>query len=117
MIRHNHNFLRTILSKKGCIIQENEYGEELYNSKFFEHFSEVNKKIKGGSDFSDNFEERFKDILSDPNNLLIHRHGDAGKIEGDIITLHNGLRLYAEYYGDFIKILQYNLLLINIIII
>ena len=58
------------------------------------------------------FEGRFREILSDPLNLLIHRHPEAGIRADDLVTLHNGHRVpvtgASAYYGDFARILIYN---------
>jgi len=54
-------------------------------------------------------EQRFIDIMSDPNNLYIIREKDAGKIEDDTIILHNGIKVIRRgYYGDFSNILAIN---------
>tara|TARA_Y100000593_G_scaffold94758_1_gene195780 strand:+ start:1758 stop:2606 length:849 start_codon:yes stop_codon:yes gene_type:complete len=55
------------------------------------------------------FEDRFTDILSDPNNLLIPRCDKAGEVEGENVILHNGLRVSRTgYYGDFSQCLVRN---------
>jgi hypothetical protein len=55
---------------------------------------------------------RFREIVSDPLNLLIERHPLAGSIEGNVVVLHNGLRVPVvgprAYYGDFAMILVVN---------
>ena len=55
---------------------------------------------------------RFREIVSDPLNLLIHRIPAAGVVEDGLVTLHNGVRVPAEgsgaYYGDFSQILVIN---------
>jgi hypothetical protein len=62
---------------------------------------------------SDNdFLGRFREIVSDPLNLIIQRDPRAGYVDGDLVYLHNGLRVaiagnYA-YYGDFSAILVIN---------
>ncbi|MDZ4064415.1 MAG: FkbM family methyltransferase [Coriobacteriia bacterium] len=57
------------------------------------------------------FERRFREILADPNNKLIPRVAEAGKIEDGFLTMHNGLQVamgdYA-YYGAFAQILEIN---------
>ena len=57
-----------------------------------------------------NFEKRFIDILSDPNNLLIKRVKDAGKIVDDkYIIMHNGIKVSKNgYYGSFSNCLIIN---------
>lgn len=58
------------------------------------------------------FDGRFREILSDPLNLLIVRHPEAGFVQDGLVCLHNGhwVPLHGEgvYYGDFSKILIYN---------
>tara|TARA_R110000823_G_scaffold163029_1_gene294704 strand:+ start:113 stop:1021 length:909 start_codon:yes stop_codon:yes gene_type:complete len=57
----------------------------------------------------ENFKDRFIDIISDPNNLLIKRVPDAGKIIDGNVILHQGIKVSAEgYYGDFSECLQIN---------
>ena len=54
-------------------------------------------------------EERFKDILSDPSNLLIPRVAHAGTVDGKCVYLHNGIAVIKDcYYGSFSDILQIN---------
>jgi hypothetical protein len=61
---------------------------------------------------ADDFAGRFREILSDPTNLLIERHPMAGDVSDELVTLHNGIRVPISgpgaYYGDFSKILVYN---------
>jgi hypothetical protein len=58
------------------------------------------------------FLERYRDIVSDPLNLLIARHPEAGRIEEGFVHLHNGLRVRwageGAYYGPFSEILVIN---------
>lgn len=58
------------------------------------------------------FEERFRDVISDPLNLLIRRHPMAGTVKEGLVTLHNGHRVPIDgdgaYYGSFSRILVYN---------
>lgn len=55
---------------------------------------------------------RFREIVSDPLNLLIERHPNAGQVDGDHVTLHNGNRVVARgpmaYYEEFSDILVIN---------
>jgi hypothetical protein len=55
---------------------------------------------------------RFREIVSDPLNLLIERHPDAGAIEEGHVRLHNGHLVPIEgahsYYGGFSQILAIN---------
>lgn len=53
--------------------------------------------------------DRFREIISDPLNLLIERVPMAGVVEHGRITLHNGLRVPVNnYYGEFSSILAIN---------
>jgi hypothetical protein len=55
------------------------------------------------------FKERFIDIISDPNNIFIKRCPDSGKVENNIVTLHNNIKVYKNcYYGNFSDILILN---------
>ncbi len=58
------------------------------------------------------FDGRFREILSDPINLLIDRVRDAGLVVAGEVVLHNGNRVAcsgsAAYYEDFSKILVLN---------
>jgi hypothetical protein len=55
---------------------------------------------------------RFREIVSDPVNLLIERVPLAGFVEGDLVHLHNGNRVYRSgdnaYYEGFSDILVIN---------
>lgn len=61
---------------------------------------------------SEDFPGRFREIISDPLNLLIERVPEAGTVAGAEVCLHNGnwVPLAGEggYYGDFSKILVLN---------
>jgi hypothetical protein len=51
-------------------------------------------KIKPG------WRARIDDVLACPDNAFIPRVANAGRIEGDTITMHNGIRIKAlSYYG------------------
>jgi len=58
------------------------------------------------------FTGRFREIVSDPLNVFIRRHPDAGRVEESLVVLHNGLRVPIRgpdaYYGDFSAILAIN---------
>ncbi len=58
------------------------------------------------------FPGRFREIISDPINLLIERHPMAGCLAGDKVVLHNGVLVPVSgpysYYGDFSNILVFN---------
>lgn len=60
----------------------------------------------------DDFLGRFREIVADPLNLLIHRTPRAGVVDGQMVCLHNGLRVPFEgegaYYGRFSEILVIN---------
>jgi hypothetical protein len=67
----------------------------------------INKNLNNQKGQS--FNDRFNDIMSDPNNLLIPRCSKAGEIEGENVILHNGLRVSRfGYYGDFSECLVKN---------
>ena len=55
---------------------------------------------------------RFREIVSDPLNLLIERHPLAGYVDGGYVYLHNGLKVAANgkhaYYENFSDILVIN---------
>ncbi|MEH2470430.1 hypothetical protein V1281_000325 [Nitrobacteraceae bacterium AZCC 2161] len=55
---------------------------------------------------------RFREIVSDPLNLLIERHPKAGVVEAGWVILHNGNRVpysgQLAYYGNFSDILAIN---------
>lgn len=55
---------------------------------------------------------RFREIISDPLNLLIKRHPFAGTVDDDFVYLHNGNKVPLtgpySYYGDFSDILVIN---------
>jgi hypothetical protein len=55
---------------------------------------------------------RFREVISDPLNLLIARHPMAGLVENNLVHLHNGNRVAASgpraYYDDFSAILVIN---------
>ena len=58
------------------------------------------------------FDARFREIVSDPLNLLIRRVPAAGGIVDNCVVLHNGLRVPLDgagaYYDSFSRILQIN---------
>lgn len=58
------------------------------------------------------FVGRFREIISDPLNILIERDPRAGIQEGDYIYLHNGNKAVRSkeksYYGNFSEILTIN---------
>jgi len=58
------------------------------------------------------FTGRFREIASDPLNMLIPRDPRAGSVESGMVILHNGHRVPLEgeesYYRDFSRILVVN---------
>src|SRR5579863_4801296 len=58
------------------------------------------------------FVGRFREVISDPLNLLIERVPEAGLLEGNEVCLHNGNRVPAAgagaYYGQFSTLLVLN---------
>lgn len=67
----------------------------------------VNRKADGTD-----FLGRFREIISDPLNLLIRRHPLAGLTQENYVYLHNGNKVPLSgpqaYYGDFSNILVIN---------
>lgn len=61
---------------------------------------------------AEDFLGRFREIISDPLNLLIRRVPNAGFVEDNLVYLHNGLRVPLSgpnaYYGEFSSILVAN---------
>lgn len=87
-------FLR-IFNIEISIIQNQDYADVLFLEK------------------AKNFQERFKDAISDPLNLLIDRVPQAGYLdENSNVILHNGNKVSSKgkysYYGDFSDLLIYN---------
>lgn len=60
----------------------------------------------------DDFAGRFREVVSDPLNLLIERDPSAGLVEDGLVWLHNGNRVPIEgagsYYGRFSELLIIN---------
>lgn len=58
------------------------------------------------------FPGRWREIISDPLNLLIEKHPLAGFVRNNMVFLHNGNRVPVEgpgsYYGGFSQILIFN---------
>jgi len=79
--------------------------DSLDSLDFCNKFIDYNINNKKGN----TFEERFIDIISDPNNLFIKRCAEAGNVCNGCVTLHNGIKVLKDgYYGDFSKILLLN---------
>ncbi len=61
---------------------------------------------------ADDFAGRFREIISDPLNLLIERHPMAGCLHQGRVILHNGNLVPVQgpgsYYGNFSHILAFN---------
>jgi hypothetical protein len=61
---------------------------------------------------SSDFLGRFREVVSDPLNLLIQRDPRAGFVEDGFVYLHNGLMVPVmgphAYYGDFSSVLVIN---------
>ncbi|MCC6304613.1 MAG: FkbM family methyltransferase [Rhodobacteraceae bacterium] len=61
---------------------------------------------------ADDFPGRFREILSDPLNLLVRRVPEAGTVAGGLVVLHNGHRVpiagAGAYFGGFAEILRLN---------
>lgn len=61
---------------------------------------------------SGDFLGRFREVISDPLNLLIERVPMAGFLDGNLVYLHNGLRVPVAgpgaYYGPFSQLLIIN---------
>jgi hypothetical protein len=78
---------------------------DVNDPKFSDYF--IDKSINNVKGLS--IQDRFVDIVSDPSNLLIPRVMNAGKVENNIITLHNGIKVYNNcYYSEFSNILKIN---------
>jgi hypothetical protein len=80
------------------------YQREIFSDQFADHQSLGKASI---------FVERFREIVSDPLNLLIERVDNAGYVdENRNVILHNGVRVPihgdASYYGRFSEILIIN---------
>jgi hypothetical protein len=65
-----------------------------------------------GKAAASDFLGRFREVISDPLNLLIERVPAAGFLDGDLVYLHNGLRVPiagpGAYYGPFSQVLVLN---------
>lgn len=75
------------------------------------NFSEtfINKEINNPKADWYDYRGRFREVVSDPSNLLIPRVENAGTIENDCIIMHNGIKvLKNSYYQDFSEIFTIN---------
>ena len=91
-------------AKYECISRTLGYGIEFYRSQF------ANEKSLGKAS---NFIERYREIVSDPINLLIDRAPNAGYLDANRnVILHNGVKVPIDgdnsYYGRFSDILIIN---------
>lgn len=72
----------------------------------------LRRRRKAAPSRSIDFLERYREIVSDPLNLLIARHPKAGRLEDGLVYLHNGLRAHFTgknaYFGSFSDILVIN---------
>lgn len=61
---------------------------------------------------AEDFPGRFREIISDPLNLMIRRVPNAGVVSDGMVCLHNGIHVplngSGSYYGDFSQILAIN---------
>ena len=57
---------------------------------------------------AEDFVGRFREILADPSNKYIPRCENAGKLENGYVIMHNGLKVFPTYYGNFSQILIFN---------
>jgi len=94
-IRYYINQFLKIFNLELNIIQNQEYAKILFLEK------------------AKNFQERFKDVISDPLNLLIDRVPQAGYLDEHLnVILHNGNKVPSKgkysYYGNFSDLLIYN---------
>jgi hypothetical protein len=97
--------LRFLLNEKGIKNNENDFGYDVFSDKIFEYLENSDTNNPKGQDR----DQRFREVLSDPSNLFIKRHENSGILENDIITLHNGLRVYNNcYYDNFTNVLILN---------
>lgn len=101
--------MREILSTNGIINDNNSFGDEYFTDEIFDILKTNTRNTKGGRLQGEDFIGRFRDIISDPNNLFIKRCESAGKLENGIVTLHNGIQVYDKcYYDNFTDILRLN---------
>lgn len=117
IIHIEHNFLepnksliqQLLINNNYYFLEDNKWDATYVyieaSSNFCRFFLNSNIDNKKGI----SFEDRFVDVMADPNNLLIKRHPKAGQIEGNNVILHNGIKVLKEgYYGEFSKILVLN---------
>ncbi len=96
--------IRILLNNNGIINDEKSFGDEYFNDEIFKILETDTENIKG-----ETFIDRFRDVISDPNNLFIKRSEFSGNLDNNIITLHNNIKVYNKcYYNDFSDILILN---------
>ena len=78
-------------------MQGHAFMDSLNSFDFCSKFIDKTINNKKGLSFND----RFIDILSDPNNLFINRCEKAGTIENGHVFLHNGIKV--ETFGYYPK--------------
>jgi hypothetical protein len=70
------------------------------------------RRVRARLGIDPDFRTRYRDIVSDPLNLLIRRHPRAGEVEEGFVWLHNGVRVHVSgphaYFGHFSDILVIN---------
>jgi hypothetical protein len=96
--------MRCVLKDNGIKNDENSFGDEYFTDDIFKILQNnvVNKK-------GETFIDRFRDVISDPNNLFIKRSEFSGQLENNVITLHNDIKVYDKcYYNNFSDILILN---------
>lgn len=112
LIKKHLNFAKRLGNGKLCYTdidfsKGNCWHRDNRNNRYFCDLF-INKAIKNkkGRKFAD----RFTDIISDPNNILIKRVKDAGRIIDDkYVIMHNGVKILKDcYYGNFSKCLSLN---------
>jgi len=82
------------------------FSSAIKDRKFCDRFIVEGLNNKKGK----SMEDRFNDIMSDPNNLLIGRVKKAGLIENGFVVMHNGVKVLERgFYNDednYLKILN-----------
>lgn len=97
--------MKFYLKQNGLNIDEKYFIDKLFNEEIFKILSNEETINKKGIDYK----SRFRDIMSDPNNLFIERCKNSGKLENGLITLHNEIKIYQScYYDDFSNIFLLN---------
>lgn len=121
-VEHNNTPMRDqvfdLLSRKGFVPRFREFSQydDWYIHGDFLHpaplprASDISHQVAKAA--ADDFTGRFREIVSDPLNTLIHRHPEAGTLRGSHVVLHNGIEVPVSgseaYYDNFSDILQIN---------